>query len=62
VNWICVPHVCDACEWSASGRELTVVSMAQMNIRGRDNVATWLEAVSPSMPASVANTMADDAR
>jgi hypothetical protein len=34
----------------------------EMNIKGRDNVATWLEAVSPSMPASVANTMADDAR
>lgn len=39
-----------------------LVSEVQMNIKGRDNVATWLEAVSPSMPASVANTMADDAR
>lgn len=34
----------------------------EMNIKGRDMVSTWLEAAQPSMPKSVADSMADDAR
>lgn len=42
--------------------ELPWVHALQINIKGRDMVSTWLEAVQPSMPKSVADSMADDAR